>query len=64
LDSGKNAFARRHACAPAHGRRGEEDAYFYFASGYTIIARNYRSRIIAANSIWSAGIGTCCVSLK
>jgi putative endonuclease len=32
---------------PAHqrtGRRGEEDAYFYFRrQGYTIIARNYRS---------------------
>ena len=32
---------------PAHqrtGRRGEEDAYFYLRrSGYTIIARNYRS---------------------
>jgi hypothetical protein len=50
---------------PAHqrtGRRGEEDAYFYLRQrGYTIIARNFRPRIIAANSISSAGIGTSCV---
>jgi len=53
---------------PAHprtGRRGEGDAYFYLRRrGYTIIARNYAPRILAANSILSAGIGTSCVLSK
>jgi len=46
------------------GRRGEEDAYFYLRRrGYTIIARNYRSRIIA-DSIWLAGTTMCSALLK
>ena len=47
------------------GKRGEEDAYFYLRRlGYIIIARNFRSPIIAENWIWSDGMETFYVLLK
>ena len=53
---------------PAHqrtSRRGEGDAYFYLAGGAMRSSpATTAPRILAANSILSAGIGTSCVLSK
>jgi hypothetical protein len=63
---GQQDRSRRRTCPRTSVPAGaaKETRIFTCRRGHAIIARNYRSPQIAANSILPAGIGTSCVLSK